>query len=392
MSATPFGGGGRLLRGAAVAAAAGLGLTAVGAALDLKRALFGYHVAFTYWVGIAVAALILLMIFHAAGARWMVVVRRILEVIPLTTAVLAALFVPVALGMRHLFPWVDLGGVTGEALHLWEHRRPWLNVPFFLLRAALYFGLWIAVSHLLHRWSVRQDESGSPELTVKQRRLGAGALPLVALAITFAAFDWQMSLDASLASTIFGVYYFAGSFVAAVAVLILAVVAARGRGVLQGVSENHLHSLGKFLLAFTAFWAYIALSQYLLIWIANIPEEAPWYLLRNAGGWRLVGLFLVIFHFAVPFFLLLSRDLKRNPRALALMAGWILVVHYVDVYWVVMPRLHPEAPRPSLFDLTAWVGIGAAALAFALWRLRGRHPVPVRDPFLPDSLGYEPNQ
>jgi hypothetical protein len=392
MSATPFGGGGRLLRGAAVSAAVGLGLTAVGAALDLKRALFGYHVAFTYWVGIAVAALLLLMIFHAAGARWMVVVRRILEAIPLTTALLAALFVPVALGMRHLFPWVDLTGVTGEALDLWKHRRPWLNVPFFLLRAALYFGLWIAVSHLLHRWSVRQDESGSPELTVKQRRLGAGALPLVALAITFAAVDWQMSLDVSLASTIFGVYYFAGSFVAAVAVLILAVVAARGRGVLEGVSENHLHSLGKFLLAFTAFWAYIALSQYLLIWIANIPEEAPWYLLRNAGGWRVVGLFLVIFHFVVPFFLLLSRDLKRNPRALALMAGWILVVHYVDVYWVVMPRLHPEAPRPSLFDLTAWVGIGAAALAFALWRLRGLHPVPVRDPFLPDSLGYEPNQ
>lgn len=391
MNATPFGGG-RLLRGAVVTAAVGLGLTAVLAALDARRALFGYHVAFIYWVGIAVAALILLMIFHAAGARWMTVVRRLLEVIPLTSALLLVLFLPVALGMRHLFPWVDLTGVTGEALHVWEHRRPWLNVPFFLVRAAFYFGVWIAVSHLLHRWSSRQDQTGAPELTLKQRRLGAGALPLVALAITFAAVDWQMSLDVSLASTIFGVYYFAGSFVAAVATLILAVVAARGRGLIQGVSENHLHSLGKFLLAFTAFWAYIALSQYLLIWIANIPEEAPWYLLRNATGWRGVGLFLVIFHFLVPFFLLLSRDLKRKPGRLALMAVWILVVHYVDVYWVVMPSLHPEAPRPSLVDLTAWVGIGAAALAFALWRLRGRHPVPVKDPFLPDSLGYEPNQ
>jgi hypothetical protein len=390
VNATPS--GGRILAGAAVAAAAGLGLTAVLAALDLRRALFGYHVAFTYWVGIAVAALMLLMIFHAAGARWMTVVRRLLEVIPLTIPVLLVLFLPVALGMRHLFPWVDLGGVTGEALHVWEHRRPWLNVPFFLLRSALYFGVWIAVSHLLYRWSVRQDESGAPELTLRQRRLGAGALPLVALAITFAAVDWQMSLDVSLASTIFGVYYFAGSFVAAVAVLILAVVAARGRGVLPGVNENHLHSLGKFLLAFTAFWAYIALSQYLLIWIANIPEEAPWYLLRNATGWRGVGVFLVIFHFVVPFFLLLSRDLKRKPARLAFMAVWILVVHYVDVYWVIMPRLHPEAPRPGLVDLSAWVGIGAAALAFALWRLRGHAPVPVKDPFLPDSLGYEPNQ
>ncbi|HYQ81274.1 MAG TPA: hypothetical protein VEP68_07225 [Anaeromyxobacteraceae bacterium] len=390
MSSTPFGGG-RWLRGAALVAAAGLGLTAALSALDLRRALFAYHVAFTYWTGIAVAALILLMIFHAAGARWMTVVRRLLETIPLVTALLAVLFVPLALGMRHLFPWVDLSGVTGEALHVWQHRRPWLNVPFFLVRAALYFGLWIAVSHLLHRWSVRQDDSGEPALTASQRRLGAGALPAVALAMSFAAFDWQMSLDVSLASTIFGVYYFAGSFVASVAVLILAVLAARGR-VLQGVTEDHLHSLGKFLLAFTAFWAYIALSQYLLIWIANVPEEAPWYLLRNATGWRGVGLFLVFFHFIVPFFLLLSRSLKRSPRGLAILSAWILVVHYVDVYWVVMPRLHPDGPRPSLVDLAAWVGIGAAALAFGLWRLRGRHPVPVRDPFLPDSLGYEPNQ
>lgn len=391
MNARPVAGG-RVLRGAALAAAAGLGLTAASAAVDLRRALFAYHVAFTYWVGIAVGALVLLMIFHAAGARWMVVVRRVLEAIPIATAPLLLLFVPVALGMRHLFPWVDPGGLAAEAQRLWQHRRPWLNPPFFLLRAALYFGLWIAASHLLYRWSVRQDDSGSPELTLKQRRLGAGALPLVALAMTFAAFDWQMSLEASLASTIFGVYFFAGSFVAAVAALALAVVAARQLGVLPGVNENHLHSLGKLLLAFTAFWAYIALSQYLLIWIADLPEEAPWYLLRNASGWRGVGLFLVFFHFVIPFFLLLSRRLKRRPRPLAFMAAWILVVHYVDVYWVIMPRLHPDAPRPGPVDLAAWIGVGAAALAFVLWRLRGRPPVPVGDPFLPDSLRYEPNQ
>lgn len=391
MSAAPTRGG-RLLRGAALAAALGLGLTAAGAAVDLRRALFAYHVAFTYWVSVAVGALLLLMIFHAAGARWVVVVRRVLEAISLATVPLLVLFLPVALGMGHLFPWVDPGGLSAEAQRLWQHRRPWLNPPFFLLRAGLYFGLWIAASHLLYRWSVRQDESGSPELTVKQRKLGAGALPLVALAMTFAAFDWQMSLEASLASTIFGVYFFAGGFVAAVAALTLAVVAARQLGVLQGVNENHLHSLGKLLLAFTAFWAYIALSQYLLIWIADLPEEAPWYLLRNATGWRGVGLFLVFFHFIIPFFLLLSRRLKRRPWPLALMAAWTLVVHYVDVYWVVMPRLHPDAPRPALVDLAAWIGVGAAALAFALWRLRGRHPVPVGDPFLSDSLEYEPNQ
>jgi hypothetical protein len=238
---------------------------------------------------------------------------------------------------------------------------------------------------------VRQDSTGDARLTLRQRRLSVGALPLVAITITFAAVDWQMSLDRHLASTIFGVYYFAGGFVAAMAVLVLGVVAASRAGLFEGgLNDDHLHSLGKFLFAFVCFWGYIALSQYLLIWIANLPEEVPWYMLRNDTGWRWVGLFLVVFHFVVPFFVLLSRDLKRRPGPLAFMAVWVLVVHYVDVYWVVMPRIDPQGPRPHWTDLTAFVGVGAAALAFTLWRMRGRSPVPVRDPHLHDSLRYEP--
>ncbi len=392
MNASPFTGGRTLLRRAAAVGAAGLALTAVGAVLDPRRALFAYLVAFTYWAGIGLAALLVLMAFHAANARWVVVVRRLLEAIPLSGVLFLALFVPIALGMRQLYPWVDLSGLAGEMRHVWEHRRPWLNVPFFLVRAGIYFAIWIAVSHLLHGWSVRQDATGAAELTVKQRRLGAGALPLLGLVMTFAAVDWQMSLDRHLASTIFGVYYFAGSFLGAVAVLILGVVAARGQNLLEGLTENHLHSLGKFLLAFVSFWGYIALSQYLLIWIANLPEEVPYYVVRDSGGWRWVGIFLVIFHFVVPFFLLLSRGLKRRPRPLAAMAVWALAVHYVDVYWVVMPRLHPAGPRPHWTDLTAFVGIGALALAFTVWRLRGRAIVPARDPYLDESLRYEPQQ
>jgi hypothetical protein len=377
---------------AATVGAMGLALTAAGALFDPRRALFAYLVAFTYWAGIALAALLFLMVFHASNARWMVVVRRVLETIPLSGVLFLVLFVPIALGMRHLYPWVDLSGLDGEVRHIWEHRRPWLNVPFFLVRAGIYFAIWIAVSHLLHGWSVRQDASGAPDLTVKQRRLGAGALPLLALTMTFAAVDWQMSLDRHLASTIFGVYFFGGSFLGAVAVLILGVVAARRGSVLDGLNDNHLHSLGKFLLAFVSFWGYIGLSQYLLIWIANLPEEVPWYIVRNASGWRPVGIFLVVFHFVLPFFLLLSRDLKRRPRPLAAMAIWALAVHYVDVYWVVMPRLHPDGPHPHWTDLTAFAGVGAAALAFTVWRMRGRAIVPVRDPHLQDSLRYEPQQ
>jgi len=391
MNAPPFAGGRRLALAATGVALAGLALTGLGAAFDPRRALHAYLVAFTYWVGIAVAALILLMAFHASNARFIVLVRRVLESIPLSTALFLVLFAPIALGMRRIFPWVETVGLSAEDVRIWTHRGPWLNVPFFLVRAVFYFAVWIAVSHLLHGWSVRQDSTGDARLTLWQRRLSAGALPLVAIAITFAAVDWQMSLDRHLASTIFGVYYFAGSFVAAMAVLVLGVVAASRADLFEGgLNEDHLHSLGKFLFAFVCFWAYIALSQYLLIWIANLPEEVPWYLLRNDTGWRWVGLFLVLFHFVVPFFVLLSRDLKRRPGPLAFMAVWILVVHYVDVYWVVMPRIQPAGPRPHWTDLTAFVGIGAAAVAFTLWRMRGRAPVPVRDPYLQDSLRYEP--
>jgi hypothetical protein len=395
MKVTRFEGGRPTAIRALVVAVVGLGLTLLGGLFDPQRALQAYHVAFVYWAGIAVGALLINMVFQAAKARWYVVVRRVLETIPLSSALFLVLFVPVLLGMGRLFPWVDPSHLEGELRHLAEHRRPYLNVPFFALRTAGYFVIWIAVSHLLHGWSTRQDTEGGVALTLKQRRLGAGALPFVGLAMTFAAFDWQMSLDLHLFSTIFGLYYFAGSFLAAFAVLILAVNASRAEGLPRALmNANHHHSLGKWLLAFVSFWAYIAFSQYLLMWIANLPEEVPWYLARNRTAWLPVGIFLAVFHFIVPFFVLLSRGLKRNPRALSFMAVWILVVHYVDVYWVMMPALRHDPAHgiaPHWTDLTALVGIGAAAVAFVVWRMRGRAGVPVGDPFLEESLRYEPS-
>jgi len=395
MNTKPFQGGRSAQNRTLALAALGLGLTLVGGLFDARRALQAYHVAFVFWAGIAVGALLINMAFQAGKAKWYVVVRRVLETIPLSSALFLLLAVPVLIGIGKLFPWVNPQGLEAELRHLAEHRRPYLNVPFFVLRTVLYFAIWILVSHLLHRWSTRQDSERGLALTLKQRRLGAGALPFVGLAMTFAAFDWQMSLDLHLFSTIFGLYYFAGSFLAAFAVLILAVTASRAEG-LPGalMNANHYHSLGKWLLAFVSFWGYIAFSQYLLIWIANLPEEAPWYLARNEAAWLPVGIFLIVFHFVVPFFALLSRDLKRNPRALSWMAVWILVVHYVDVYWVMMPALRhdPELGiAPHWTDLTALVGVGAAAAAFVLWRLRGRAAVPVGDPYLEESLRYEPS-
>ncbi len=393
MNLGPWQGGQRLLRLAGGAGVGGLVLTlAGGLVLDARRALFSYLVAFVYWIGIALGALILLGAFHAASARWPVVLRRFLESVPQSLPAFVVLFVPIALGMKHLFPWVDPHGLDPVMEHAVHHKAAWLDPKFFLVRTAIYFAVWIGVAHLLRAWSVRQDAGGGPGLTLRQRRLGAGALPFLALTMTFAAFDWMMSLDPRFFSTIFGVYWFAGSFMATFAVTIIAAALSRPDPTAFGHHMNleHFHALGKFLLAFTAFWAYVAFSQFMLIWIANIPEEVPWYILRINGGWRWLGLFLAAFHFVVPFFLLLQRSITRDPRRLPWVAAWMLLVHWVDLYWLVMPHLFPDGPRPSLLDLTAFVGVGGAAVAFTVLRMRGTATVPVRDPYLEDSLRYLP--
>ncbi len=393
MTLGPWQGGRRALAISAAAGAAGLAVTFLGALFgDPRRALTAYLVAYVYWIGLAVGALILLGAFHAAKATWPVVLRRFLETMPATLPLFAVLFVPILVGMRRLFPWVDLSALPAELAREAAHRRPYLNVPFFLVRAAIYFVVWIAVAHLLRAWSIRQDSAGGVALTRRQRRLGAGSLPLLALTMSFAAFDWMMSIDPRFYSTIFGVYWFAGSFLGTFAVVIVAGALTRADPGQFGahLTAEHFHSLGKFLLAFVAFWAYIAFSQFMLIWIANIPEEVPWYVLRTGGGWLWVASFLAVFQFAVPFFLLLSRPLKRNPRKLAWISGWLLFVHWIDVYWVVFPHLDPAGPRPSLWDLAAFVGVGGAAVAFALFRMRGAVAVPVNDPYLDESLRYLP--
>jgi hypothetical protein len=393
MRLSPWQGGVRARNLAGAIGAAGLGLTLIGGILgDPRRALFGYLVAYVYWLGIALGALILLGSFHASNARWPVVLRRFLEFVPSSLPLFVVLLLPILVGLRHLFSWADPASLAAEARHAVEHRGRWQSPAFFVARAAIYFAVWIGVSWLLRAWSIRQDAQGGVELTRRQRRLGAASLPFLALTMTFAAFDWMMSLDPRFYSTIFGVYWFAGSFLGAFAVIAIAGAATRGDPSQFGAHMNleHFHSVGKFMLAFVAFWGYIGFSQFMLIWIANVPEEVPWYIVRIRGGWLPVFAFLALFQFLVPFFLLLSRPLKRDPRRLAWMALWLLLVHWVDLYWVIMPVLHEAGPRPSLWDLTAFAGVGGIAVAFVLWRMHGVAAVPLRDPYLADSLRYLP--
>lgn len=386
-----FAGGRSLMLGGAVVGIAGLALTLLGGLFSPRTALLSYLVAFVYWLGLAVGAASLVLANNAAGARWNVTVRRLGENIGATIPLFALLFIPLLLGARHIWFWVDpQPPLSRELLDLLFHKRVYLNLPSFALRAIAYFAIWSGVAWRIRSLSLEQDESGDPLLTAAQRRWSAPGLIVFILAMTFASFDWLMSLQPTWYSTIFGLYIHTGAFVAALALVCLVATGLRSSQEPWGklITVDHQHNLGKLLLAFTAFWAYMAFSQYMLIWAGNLPEELQWIISRSKGVWRPVGQLILFGQFVLPFLLLLSRDLKRDPRALAAIAAWILFIHYVDLYWVVMPAAGADRIGLHWTHLTAFVGVGGVSVAAALFLLRGTRPVPIKDPFLEDSLRY----
>jgi hypothetical protein len=388
----PFRGGSQWMMGGGVVGLLFVLISAIVAvATNSKDAFYSYLVAFSYWAGIAFASVILLMCFHATHARWMTILRRPLEAMAMTMVVFVVLILPIWFGMKQLYSWVDpvAAGFTGEALARVKHKGAWLTVNFFIVRSVVYILLSAFLGWRLFGWSLRQDKEGGTDLLAKSRRFSSGGLPFIALAITFAAFDWIMSLNPTWFSTIFGVYYFGGSFLCALSILAIVTWQANLKNVFGGgMNVEHTHSIGKLMLAFTCFWTYIAFSQLLLIWIAGLPEEIPFYITRFRAGWRGVGIALIFFHFFVPFGALLSRSLKRTPKKLAMVGIWLLCIHYVDIYWLIMPTLYPDGVLFHWTQPVAFLGVGLVAVAFAISRLRGRLPVPMRDPYLAESLRY----
>jgi hypothetical protein len=353
-----------------------------------KQFFFSWLVSFLFFSSLALGALFFVLIQYAAQGGWGIVLRRIAETTFATIPVMAALFVPLLLGLHDLYSWSVPGAAEHDALLRW--KRPYLNVPFFLIRAAVFFGLWSFIALLYYRGSRGQDVTGDPAVTARLRRLAGPAIIVLALTQTFASVDWIMSLTPHWYSTMFGVYFFAGSFVGFIALLSVVATAMRRAGLLDAViSPEHLHDIGKLLFAFTVFWAYIAFSQFFLIWYGNLPEETVWYKARMEGSWMTVSVLLMAGHFAVPFFYLMGRTVKRNGATLAIGGVWILVMHFVDLYWQVMPTLHPEGFRPSVLDVAAFVAIGGCFVAAASWLIRRQALVPLRDPRLAESLAFE---
>jgi hypothetical protein len=369
-----------------------LGLVSLAASLALgggspERFFASWLVAFTFFLSIALGCLYFVLIHTAMQGAWGVVVRRVAENAAATLPVFALLFLPLALGLRYLYPWSHHTAVSEDPLLRW--KTPYLNQGFFYARAAVYFAVWSAMALWVRRQSCRQDEAPDSAAAARLRRWSGPLLIPLALTHTFAAVDWLMSLDPKWYSTIFGVYVFSGALVGGFAFLGLMAVAMRRSGLLPGVfNAEHFHDLGKLLFAFTVFWAYIGFSQYFLIWYGNIPEETVWYFRRLQGPWGAASALLALGHFAVPFFFLLPRGVKRNPATLAAAAVWMLLMHLLDVYWTVVPSIGGHAAF-GLLDLATLLAVGGAFTGAFGWRLRQSPLVPIGDPRLPESLAFE---
>lgn len=410
---------------AGVAGIAGTGFTvAMMFGENKERAFFAYLFAFALVLSLALGSLCFVLIQHATRAGWSTVVRRVAETSMATLPLFALLFLPIALlGFHTLYPW------SHETDKFLEAKRWWLGAELgngsgtkFYLRAVIFFGIWTVLSQLLYRGSLQQDSLGDNKeardaITRRLWTLSAGGIFLYALSQSFAAVDWLMSLQPHWYSTMFGVYYFAGSMIAFYAFLALVCMSLQRDGMLaKAITTEHYHDIGKFAFGHTVFWAYIAFCQFMLIWYANIPEETEYYMLRMEGGWRTVSLLLPISNFFLPFLLLLSRHIKRNRKAFMVAATYLLVVRTLDLYWAVMPNIgahgggaHAGATDAShggaaelgkagghgahfsieLVDVAALVGIAGLFLATFSFLLKRNKVVCIGDPRLDESLQHE---
>lgn len=361
-------------------------LTVVGAFFDTHTFFASWLTSFAFWTTIVLGALFFVMLQHAAGAVWSVVTRRAAEALSLAIPLLLLCFVPLLFGLHDLFHWTHEDAVATDHLLAW--KSPYLNTAGFIIRGLLYFASWILFAWLLHRRSVAQDADGDPAHTIALRKLSAGGIFVFAFTITFAAFDWLMSLEPHWYSTIFGVYVFVGGFLTAMCLLVIVFLMLRGQGMLTDViTLDHYHDFGRLLFAFTVFWAYIGASQYYLIWYANIPEETMWYLARWDDGWKHVSLALIFLHFVVPFLTLAFYRVKRNLTILRIIASLLIVMHFVDMFWLVMPTFGPGI-HFSWMHVSSLLGIGGLVLWMFWNRFTAHRAIPAADPKLADSIAH----
>ena len=365
-------------------------LSGIGYFIDSAQFFMSYLVAWIFWVSIGLGALFFVMLNHLTGAVWSVVLRRLTESVMIALPFMAILFIPLIFGLNDMYHWTHQDVVAKDVIL--SQKTGYLNVPFFLIRTAVYFIAWFLIARKLYKTSIAQDTNPATEQIKQMRRVSGPGMVVFALTTSFAGFDWLMSLDAHWYSTIFGVYFFGGGLLSVLAALTLIGIYLRKKGILNEIiTIEHYHDLGKLMFAFTIFWGYIAFSQYFLIWYANIPEETIWYQHRWAGNWKILSMTLVFGHFTIPFLVLMTRAAKRSFTLLTIISIWLLVMHWIDLYWIAMPTYAHHGFHLSWMDLTLFIGIGGVFLGIFWKYLSSNALVPLNDSTLPESIKFSNN-
>ncbi len=349
---------------------------------------YSYLTSYMYFLSLSLGGMFFVLMAYLTRAGWSVAIRRVPEALMKNIVVMLVLFIPIVLGLHELYHWTHHDEVAKDVIL--QSKSPYLNTLFFLIRAAFFFACWLFIGHFFYKWSIAQDRSKDKSITLHLQRYATIGTLIFALTLTFAAIDWMMSLTPHWYSTIYGVYFFAGSAVSSLCAISLVFLILRKGGFLRNVlTLGHFHDLGKLIYGFMIFWAYISFSQYFLIWYANIPEETVFYLARIQGSWNVMGIFLVIGHFALPLIFFISRHARRNLITHGITVIWLLAMHYVDLYWMIMPTVNPEGIHFSLLDVACFIGIGGIFLGALFSRLQKHSLIPIGDPRLNESLNHE---
>ncbi len=377
---------GRVQQRALIVGLVGLVLCVVGYVKSPADFIHSYLMAFIFVLGMSLGSLGLLMLQHLTGGHWGIMIRRPLESATRALPLVLVLFVPIFFGMRYLYSaWLNAPSSGEGALSTFQ--QSYLTESGFKTRAVIYFAVWLILVFFFNRWSKEQDVNREDRSLRRRLKMAAGpGIILYVFAMSFAAIDWVMSISPHWASTIYGFLFVAGQLISSMSLMIAVIVLLAGSEPLASVvQKRHLHDLGKLLLAFVMLWAYFAFSQLLITWSGNLPEEISFYRTRLYGGWGVVAVILLIFHFFVPFFLLLSRDLKRNPKLLPRVAIWLIFMRFVDLFWMTRPEFTSSA-IPNLWDFAALLALGGLWFCVFAWQLKQRPLLPIGDPKLEEAI------
>lgn len=361
-------------------------LTLIGAFLQPDQFFRSYVLGFMFWLGLPLGCMALLMLIHMTGGTWAQAVRRIFEAATRTIPLLVLLFIPIPFGARRLYVWMHPQDYPGDK-HLQEITHSYLTFGGFIGRALLYFAIWLIWMYFLNRWSTEQDEPGrAPRSNWRFRALSGPGLILYAFTTTFASIDWIMSMDPGWISTIYGLLFLAGQLLNAICFTVVVVaILIKYKPVSDYMKPDYIHDYGKLMLTFVMVWAYFSFSQWLIIWAGNLPDEISWYLRRLHGGWQFAGLLLALFHFAFPFLFLLSRSLKRRITVLVWLAVWLMIMRFIDLFWIIEPNYH-QTFHLSWLDIVAPVAIGGFWFGFFFRNLAAQPLLPIYDINTPPVL------